>query len=261
MDCEHSVSIADISATASANEEGRICTFDISSQLSMRVIAREKRCVECITDAYIPHGAIDLATSPVSVDYIEKLIRRDSDIRESITLPQSLPTIGTVYQVVARPFIERAIPEGGKLKISGYAEIYILYLSSDSSAPACSYKANADFSVECESPGCMITPVTSCRMQNISYVITDDRTVELRGNVEIEVQCVKTIDTDVVYEATPAEYTPVPRPSIIVSCIHSGRTLWDIGKEYGVSPDDILKANALESEANLHSGAALIIPK
>jgi LysM repeat protein len=40
-----------------------------------------------------------------------------------------------------------------------------------------------------------------------------------------------------------------------------GRTLWDIAKEYGVSPDDILKANALESEADLHSGAALIIPK
>ena len=145
--------------------------------------------------------------------------------------------------------------------MSGYAEIYLLYLSDNSSAPVCSYKTNADFSIVCDFPGCMITPVTSCKMLNISYVIADDKTVELRGNVEVEVQCIKTTDNDIVREVTPVEYTPVPRPSIIVSCVHSGRTLWDIAKEYGVSPDDILKANALESEADLHSGAALIIPK
>ncbi len=261
MNCEHSVKITDISAVASANEEGKLCTFDISTQLAMRVIAREKKNVDCVTDAYVPHGAIDLRYSPVSVDCVERIIKRDADIKERVSLPQSFPAIGTVYQVIARPFIESSVPEGDILRISGYTEIYILYLSGDSSAPACSYKTNAEFSVQCDSPGCMLTPVTSCKMRNISYVISDDKTVELRGNVEVEVQCVKTTDTDIVYEVTPAEYTPVQRPSIIVSCVHTGRTLWDIAKEYGVSPDDILKANALESEAKLHSGAALIIPK
>lgn len=261
MNCEHSVKITDISSSASPDEEGNLCTFDISTQLLMRVIAREKKCVECITDAYIPHGAIDLRYSPVSVDSVERIIKRDTDIKERVTLPQTFPAIKTVYQVMARPFIESSVPEGDMFRVSGYTEIYILYLSEDSSAPACSYKTNAEFSVECDSPGCMLTPVTSCNMRNISYVISDDRTVELRASVEVEVQCIKTTDTDIVYEVMPAEYTPVPRPSIIVSCVHSGRTLWDIGKEYGVSPDDILKANALESEADLHSGAALIIPK
>ena len=74
-------------------------------------------------------------------------------------------------------------------------------------------------------------------------------------------QCVRTIETDIVYEAKEAEYTPGQRPSVIVSCVHSGRTLWDIAKEYLVSPEDILAANALENESELNNGAALIIPK
>ena len=151
--------------------------------------------------------------------------------------------------------------EGSKLRVSGYTEIYLLYLSSDKNAPACSHKTNIDFSVECDSPGCTLTPVASCRLRNISYTINDESTVELRGSVDVEVQCIRSTDADIIYDAAPAEYTPVPRPSVIVSCVHSGRTLWDIAKEYRVSPADILAANALENEAQLHSGVALIIPK
>ena len=261
MNCEHNVKIADITASASPDAEGRVCTFDISAQLAMRVIARKKTSVECITDAYLPHGAIELGFMPISTDYAEKQLMCDAEIKERLSLPPTYPEIKSVYQLIARPFTESSVPEGDKLRISGYTEIYLLYLSSDSSSPVCSYKTNADFSVLCDSPGCMLTPVSSCRIKNISYVIADERTFEFRGNVEIEVQCIKTTNTDIVYEVTPAEYTPVQRPSIIVSCVHTGRTLWDIAKEYGVKPEDILKANALESEADLHGGAALIIPK
>lgn len=261
MKSEHSVRLIDISASASADADGKMCVIDISTQLSMRVIARRNTSIECVTDAYLPHGSLECSYAPVSVDNIETVINRDVDFREKVTLPDSIPPIGRIYQVIARPFTERCVSEGGKLHISGYTEIYLLYLSSDNATPVCSYKTNVDFAVECDSPGCMLTPVTRSKLRNISYTINNEKTVELRGNIDVEVECIRTTEAEIVYDAAPAEYTPPQRPSIIVSCIHPGRTLWDIAKEYAVSPEDILTANALESEADLHSGATLIIPK
>lgn len=261
MKSEHSVRLTDISASASADTDGKMCVIDISTQIAMRVIARRSTSTECVTDAYLPHGALECSYAPVSVDNVETVINRDVDFREKVTLPDSMPPIGTIYQVIARPFTENCLSEGGKLHISGYTEIYLLYLSSDNSTPVCSHKTNVDFTVECDSPGCMLTPVTSCKLRNISYTINNEKTVELRGNIDVEVECIRTTETEIIYDAAPSEYVPPVRPSIIVSCVHSGRTLWDIAKEYAVSPEDILAANALESEMDLHSGATLIIPK
>ncbi len=261
MNCEHMVRVIDISSAVGKDAEGLDCVIDISTQIFMRVIARSSVSVECVEDAYIPHGALDCKSAPISVDCVETVISRDIDFREKITLPEFLPSIETVYQVVARPFTQNCVSEGGKLKVSGYTEIYLLYLSDDNTAPVCSHKANVDFAIECDSPGCMLTPVATCKLLNLSYTINDAHTVEVRGSIESEVQCIRTTESDIIYSVSESEYTPTPRPSIIVSCVHSGRSLWDIAKEYRVRVEDILSANALENEQAISKGTTLIIPK
>ncbi len=261
MNCEHAVKVIDVSSSSSKDAEGVNSVIDISTQIFMRVIARSSVAVNCVEDAYLPHGNLEYKSAPISVDSVETVINRDIDFREKILIPDNLPPIDTVYQTVARPFVQNCVSEGGMLKVSGYAEIYILYLSGDESAPVCSHKENVDFSFECDSPGCMLIPVASCKLLNISYTLNDERTVEVRGSIESEVQCIRTTESDIIYSASEGEYTPVPRPSIIVSCVHSGRSLWDIAKEYRVSAEDILRANALESEEDILKGATLIIPK
>ncbi|MBQ3022213.1 MAG: DUF3794 domain-containing protein [Clostridia bacterium] len=261
MNCEHAVKVIDVSSKAGKDAEGVDCVVDISAQISMRVIARASVSVNCVEDAYLPHGNLEYKSSPISADCVETVINRDIDFREKISLPDELPPIDTVYQVVARPFVQNCISEGGMLKVSGYSEVYLLYLSNDSDTPICSHRENIDFSFECDSPGCMLTPVANCKLLNISYTINDEHTVDVRGSIESEVQCIRTTESDVIYTAGVGEYTPVQRPSIIVSCVHSGRSLWDIAKEYRVRAEDILSANALENEEDISKGATLIIPK
>ena len=261
MDCEHCVKLCDISADAIENAEGLLNTIELSAELFFRIIARKNQTTGCITDAYIPHGELECKRSSVSVDCVDTLIQKDVDFREKITFPETLPSIESVYQIIARPFTESCVPEGDKLRVSGYIEVYLLYLSKDDSLPVCSYKADIDFSVVCDSPGCMLTPLAECKLQNISYTISSDNCVEIRGSIDMQIECIRTTEEDIVYSVSEAEYIPEKRPSIIVSCVSGGRTLWDIAKEYRVSPEDILSANAFESEAELRSGVALIIPK
>ena len=261
MDFEHLVKPIEISVSFSSGDENAPCMIDYSVQMFLRVIARCTQQLDCVTDAFLPHGLLECSFSPISADCIETVINKDVDFREKIILPDNLPSIDTIYQVVARPFTESCIIEDGKLRISGYTEVYLLYLSNDEEAPACSYKANVDFSVTCDSPGCTITPVSSARLRNISYTISNESSIDIRGCVDVTVQCIKTVETDIIYDAQCGNYIPVERPSIIVSCICDDRSLWDISKEYCVNPCDILMANGFENETEIKPGMALIIPK
>ena len=107
----------------------------------------------------------------------------------------------------------------------------------------------------------MLTPVAEAQLRNISYTINSEDCVEIRGSIDINVQCIRNTATKVIYDASIGEYTPPERPSIIVSCVSEGRNLWDIAKEYAVDQNDILIAIALESSEDIIPGTALIIPK
>ncbi len=261
MDTEYCIKVLCPEASVSENADGELCVIDFSADLYFRVLARCTYSADCITDAFLPHGNLECKYSPVCVDSIETVIHRDAEIREKITLPEDYPPITEVYQVILRPFIENCRTDGDILKASGYAEVYILYLSSDEGSPVCSYKETVDFSVSCESPGCTLTPISDCLLKNFSYTINSDKCVEVRGSLDIKIQCVRTMEEDIIYTAEECEYIPEKRPSIIVSCVCNERSLWDIAKEYRITPQSILSANALESEDGITPHMALIIPK
>ncbi len=261
MDCEYSVKLYSIDSSPTADSDGQMCIIDFSADLCFRVIARCTYSAKCVVDAFLPHGNLECNHTHICVDFTDTTINKNIDIREKITLPESFPHISSVYQVVVRPFVESCSVDGETLRTSGYAEVYILYLSDDESSPVYSYKTNIDFSSSCESPGCMITPVSDCTMKNMSYTINSDNCVEVRATLNLKVQCIRTTEADAIHSVNELEYTPEKRPGIIVSCMCSERKLWDIAKEYGVHPANILKANALESENDIIPHMALIIPK
>lgn len=261
MEIEYCAKLLDIEAYAAENAEGKRNTLELSAEIFFRVIARRNESVSCVTDAFLPHGSLECKYSPVSVDEVCTIIKKDSDLRAKITLPESMPPIRAIYQLVARPFTESSTSENGSLRTTGYTEVYILYLTDDENSPVYSYKADIDFSAVCDSPGCSLTPIADSRLRNISYTIESERCVDLRGVVDVNVQCIRTNETDILYSAQVGEYTPPSRPSIIVSCVCQNRTLWDIAREYSVEPEKILLANALEKESDITPHGALIIPK
>ena len=261
MDTEFCVKALNPHAAVSENADGELCIVNFSLDLYFRVIARCTYNATCVTDAFLPHGNLECKYSSVSVSNTENVIHRDADIREKITVSEGFPAISEIYQVILRPFTESCTIDGDFLKVSGYAEVYILYMSQDEAAPVCSYKTNIEFSVSCESPGCHLTPVSDCILKNFSYTINSDKCIEIRSTLDIKIQCIRVSDEDVIYTAQECEYIPKKRPSIIVSCVCRERNLWDIAKEYAISPESILSANALECEDDLASHSTLIIPK
>ena len=108
---------------------------------------------------------------------------------------------------------------------------------------------------------CTLIPNAECEVKTISYTLSGDKSIEIRGSREITTKCVRYSETEIVLDAKEAEYTPVKRPSIIISYANDQRGLWHIAKEYNISGEEILMANGMESEEEITEGKALIIPK
>lgn len=253
--------LTDISTSAAPDANGEIRVLNINADVFFRVTARKTINASCITDAYMPRANLELEKKRISVSGIESTLHNEADIRESITLPEGLPPIDTVYKIIARPFCEKSEISGDKLSISGYSEIYILYFSTDELSPVYSYKTNVDFSVMSDCSDCTLVPVSECKMRNVSYVINGEREVEVRSAINISTRCMRESSAEVVTEAKEGVYSPAKRPSIILSFMPYDGSLWETAKEYNISEEDILRANALESENDIKSGCALIIPK
>lgn len=261
MLCDYDIKVVGLTAETSQDINGQNRITDIEAELFFRVIARETIFCRCVTDAFLPKGTLDLQSENLTVSSVENTVHNEINYREIVTLPENTAPIETVYEIIARPYAENCEIVGDKLKISGYTEVYILYLSSDSSAPVYSYKANVDFSVMTDSPDCTLKPVAVCKSKNISYVINGERSIEIRGMLKINTQCIREASTSIIHSAQIGETAPLKRPSIVVSYVNDGRNLWDISKEYRVACEDILSANALECEDDITGGMALIIPK
>ena len=261
MMVDYTAKITDLSVRAADDAVGEKRILDIDAELFFRVTAKETVHCSAVTDAFIPRGALNCQSSPVRVSSIEGTVHNEINFKELITLPEAAAPIETVYETVARPFAEKCEIIGDKLKISGYTEVYILYLSHDALSPVYSYKADIDFSVVTDAPDCTLTPSAECRLKSLSYVIGGERSIEIRGSLAITTQCIRSREEIIVSDAKIEEYAPPKRPSIIISYASEDRSLWDIAKEYNVAEEDILSANALENEDALSPCAALIIPK
>lgn len=261
MTAQYDAKIEEVNATLSEDANGELRIIDISADLFFRVIAKTTAQAECVTDAYIPRRRLDCKKSTIEVSGVEHTLNNEINFKELITIPQTASPIDTVYRVIARPFVENCLTEDGKIKITGYSEIYILYLSKDANVPVYSYKENVDFSFTTEAQDCSLVPVADCRLRSVSYTLNGDRSIEIRGCVNVTTQCMRYDETEIVYSAQEMEYTPEKRPSIIISYANGESSLWNISKEYNIASEDILLANGIESEEEIKPGCALIIPK
>ncbi len=261
MDTDYLVKVLCITSESAENQSGDMNIINFSADLYFRVIARCTYTATCITDAFLPHGNLSCKHSPVCVSHTEKTLCHNADLKEIITLADDCPAINEICHISFRPMVKEVFSEGNYLRINGCTEVCILYISGDNFFPVCSYKTEVTFSTACESAGCDLTPVADCILKNMSYTITSDNSVELRGTLQLKIQCIRTSEENIVFSAEECEYTPKKRPGIIVSCVSPGRSLWDIAKDYAITPESILSANALTCEDDIKAHMTLIIPK
>ncbi len=253
LDTDVSISVSSCDITPDTDLSGEYKMINAAIVLSCSILASRKENVTLISDVYLPHGSMRTECAKMRLYSLSDSISEEEFVKESINLA-SHPPILRIFDFSCA-VTEVHIGEGGI--ISGFAEAAILYISSDPSNPIASYTGKIPFSHK------TAFPVTSARarVNHVSYSITSDDEAEVRLSIVFNLSSGAEETVSFFTSAEEQEYTPPDRPSVIISFVRDGDTLWSVAKKHSIALSELTSANALEHGAALQKGAKLIIPR
>ncbi len=262
-DIDAVLSQADLTAKEDTDGELRLFHLEGVLELAIRVYGSEE--AEILEDVYSPEKNLELVTSEEV--YESLVIKNESKCRVNgkIRIQSAKPRILQVCHSSAEIRIDniQTVPEG--LQVDGAMPVSILYISSDDRMPFAVLEGTIPFSHVAEVPGISDT----CRysllagIDQLSATMSDSEEIEVRAVVSLNLFVVQPHRQQCIHEIQEREYELEQLeavPGITGYIVQGEESLWDIAKQYYMTPQQIMEMNGLESE-NVRKGDRLILMK
>ena len=252
QDANIDITISDCDAIIDTNLSGEEKMLDISVLLSATITSFIKETVSVVTDIFLPKGCVKTEKTDVLLQSAIHLPSEEEFVKESITLP-SPSAFGRILDMDI-DVTDIAQSDG---LITANLAVTILYLPSTATqATSHTQRITVSHKTTVSSPENI-----GVTIKHAGYTLSDNSTVEIRLDVCFYMDSDSIENTTVFTSCKIAEYTPDKRPSVIVSFVNKGDTLWSIAKKYNISLSKLAKANDIEESSVLTIGEKLIIPR
>lgn len=251
MDGEIDYNINDMYYEVRDDSDGELRNLGIELVLSAIVKGSELYDINAITDAYSLSSALDCTSKTYHIEQLLDNSTAELTHKDQAKLPPMLPAIGQVCDIGSGVSIDRISAENDHITVYGTIHTSILYLSDDADTPVSEFNHNTEFSHEfaVSGAGSDTTCDAEAFMEDVSYTLTSNNSLDLRFVLGLSVKSLKTGDVVIVDELS--EYTPDEQPklpSIVIYFVQKGDTLWNIAKRYRTTVDSIKSLNSLESD-------------
>lgn len=259
------VSLSQAELSAKEDNDGELRLFYIEGVLELEIRLYGTEEAEILEDVYSPEKDLELVTSEEV--YESLVMKNESKCKCSgrIRIQGAKPRILQICNSNGSIKIDstKIVEEG--IQIEGAIPVSILYISSDDAMPFAVLEGVVPFSHLARVPGisadCRYTVLTG--MDQLSATMADSEEIEVKASVGLDVFVARPRKQQCIHEIREKEYEPAlleAVPGIIGYIVQGGETLWEIAKQYYLTPAQIMEMNGLESE-ELKKGDRLILMK
>lgn len=259
--CEADFSICDVSYHTEADSDGDCRIIFTEILVGAKINAYEDTELDYIEDCYCPGHNM---TSEKEMKTVESIIAKGMStvtLREIIGAQKSAPALSGIYNIIAKPVIESAKADNGKVCVEGKVQCYCLYICAGDEAPVYSIQKEISFCENIDAEGCAAG--CDCRVRaeivHKNGALNSAGETELKLNLSLDVLVTKQVSVPVFTSLEVSEIEAEDRKGIVIYFVRSGDNLWDVAKRYKVFASDIAELNGLESE-ELSDGMRLLIP-
>lgn len=254
LDTQVKLRVADCEINPDTDLSGEYKMLDSTIVLEATILAFTRTDLTAVSDIYLPGGALKTESIAVSVQSFTPPAKEEEFIKETVTLPETMPAISRIVDADCS-LTDFSLSEGSA---SATAEVNVMYMSDDSKNRLQSFTAKIpiihNFTIK--------NPVNpESEVKHISYAITGPYSIELRFGVDFSASSDSFQSLSVYTSCEETDFSAPKRPSIIVSFVNSGDTLWSIAKKHNIPLSRLASANALDENAILTVGEKLIIPR
>ena len=248
---------------AKEDTDGEMRIFHLEGILELNISLYGNEEAVILEDIYSPEKKLE---PEVSEEMYESLVMKNESkcktsgkIRIQGTKPRILQICNSNGSVKVDQI--RVLP--GKIKIEGALPVSILYISADDAMPFAVLEGIIPFSHIAEVPDideeCRISLTTN--LEHMTATMADSEEIEVKAVVGLNLFVVRPGMQSCIQSISEQEYDLKQMemvPGITGYMVCEGDSLWNIAKEYYMTPQQIMEMNGLESEV-LQKGTCLIL--
>ena len=262
-DIEAALAQAELGAREDVDGELRLFHLEGMLELTIRLYGNDE--VEILEDIYSPEKNLALTSSEEV--YESLVMKNESKCKASgkIRIQSAKPRILQICHSNGSVKIDKTqiVPEG--IKVEGALPVAILYISSDDTMPFAVLEGTVPFSHLARVPeideGCRFSLTTS--LDQLSATMADSEEIEVKASIGLNLFVVRPHTQQCIHAIEEQDYDLAQLeavPGITGYIVQGGESLWDIAKQYYLTPDQIMEMNGLETD-QLKRGDCLILMK
>lgn len=262
-DIEVTLAQAELGVKEDTDGELRLLHLEGLLELEIRLYGNEE--AEILEDVFSPEKELELVTSDEV--YESFVMKNESKCRANgkIRIHSAKPRILQVCHSNGSVKIDQTKIVPGGIQIEGALPVSMLYISSDDSMPFAVLEGTVPFSHFAEVPdireGCRFTLTTG--LDQLQTTMADSEEIEVRASIGLNLFVVCPQHQQCIHEIHEKDYELARLeavPGITGYIVQDGESLWDIAKQYYMTPQQIMSMNGLESE-QVKRGDCLILMK
>ncbi len=238
------LSAEDCIFTVEKNEEGEARIVSLEGVLAASATAYRTEETEVVTDAYSSVNELDIMRQRLTLNSETALFRSRQSARISAQMPAGNPPMARISAVIVSPCVEEVIPKNGGAVINGTAGVQVLYIASESGDFA-AFSTVSEFSFTIDEPD--FTPdmavFADVRPEQIQAVLTGMNECELHLTLAVSLAGFRSENLSVLTELSEAGAREESDCGICIYIMQKDDTLWDVGKELGVSTEMLRQLN------------------
>lgn len=259
------VRLAQSELAAKEDTDGELRIFHLEGVLELEIRLYGNEEAEILEDVYSPEKELILTKQE---ELYESLVMKNASkckASRRIRIQGAKPRILQICHAVGSIKIDSTEILDGGIRVEGAVPVSILYISPDDAMPFAMLEGAVPFSHFAEIPGvdadCRVALTPSLDQLTATMADSEEIEVKLTANLDLFVvrptrqTCIRAIEEQ-DYDLTKLAAVP----GITGYIVQEGDTLWDIAKNYYLTPEQIMEMNGLEQE-ELHRGDRLILMK
>lgn len=249
--------------------EDRILYFEAVLDLQIRIYGQEK--VSLLQDMYSTTGEVFLQQKMVKAPVLHIAGEGKCKLKHSYKIKEASPKVIHLLHTCGSVLPDREVWENGKLYLTGSVHAQMLYQSNEAELPYAVCECDIPYALEMESneamdiqnrtekPSIILEP----RLEQLEAQMVDSEEMELKGILAISVLVMaensfSCIGSAEIMPLDTAKYAALPG---MVMCFADKETpLWDYGKQYYMSVEEIKRLNGLNDNV-LKPGNGILLVK
>lgn len=265
-DVTYNVGHEEISVREDADGEARLIGIDLAVELEIKLYERQD--TQVVSDVYGVNCDVNTMIETRQFKDLHTELNIEEKLTRTLKIEESEPKILQVCHSDARVRLDNAEFGDNMLKLKGDIELWVLYSSqTDQNKGLYSIKDVVGFEVVREMPVEEGTEIDEYHIEAVipqqTASIKDSQQLEWRGSLAVKMYIYGTRQEEILTELNVAPINPdvfEKLPGFVIYYVKPGDSLWQIGKKYYVSVQQIKSLNNLTGD-DIKPGDKLLIVK